>query len=348
MEHTIRRVVVIGMGAISPAGNNVAQLWDNLVQGVHGIGPITCFDTTNYKAKLAAQVKDFDPRAYMEKSDTLRSDRYAQFALAAACQAVEESGIIGTLPPDRVAVYFGSGIGGIHTFSTEHGKLRKRGPSRVSPFFVPMMIANMAAGMIAIRFNCQGAAMPSVTACASGSNAVGEVCGYGSTCDAYHITAPRPDADGGARAMLEALRESGWSSGESVYINAHGTGTPLNDAAETLAIKKALGEDQARGDEWFLQGHFLGNPVVPGVILCEILAQSACVLLTDQMTEGALPMYTGLNNVRFKSPVKPGDLFETKCRITRSKPPFYFAEGSGYVGERLCLKTEFAFAIVKE
>lgn len=110
----------------------------------------------------------------------------------------------------------------------------------------------------------------------------------------------------------------------------------------------ALGEDQARGDEWFLQGHFPGNPVVPGVILCEILAQSACVLLTDQMAEGALPMYTDLNNVRFKSPVKLGDLFETKCRITRSKPPFYFAEGSGYVGERLCLKAEFAFAIVKE
>lgn len=110
----------------------------------------------------------------------------------------------------------------------------------------------------------------------------------------------------------------------------------------------ALGQYQVRGNEWFLQGHFPGSPVVPGVILCEILAQSACVLLADQMAEGALPMYTGLNNVRFKSPVKPGDLFETKCRITRSKPPFYFAEGSGYVGERLCLKAEFSFAIVKE
>lgn len=110
----------------------------------------------------------------------------------------------------------------------------------------------------------------------------------------------------------------------------------------------ALGQYRVRGDEWFLQGHFPGNPVVPGVILCEILAQSACVLLADQMEDGALPMYTGLNNVRFKSPVKPGDLFETKCRITRKKPPFYFAEGSGYVGERLCLKAEFSFAILKE
>lgn len=108
----------------------------------------------------------------------------------------------------------------------------------------------------------------------------------------------------------------------------------------------ARGKYHVRGDEWFLKGHFPENPVVPGVILCEILAQSACILLADQMTEGKTPMYTGLNNVRFKSPVKPGDTFETRCRITRSKPPFYFAEGSGYVEDRLCLKAEFSFAIV--
>ena len=108
----------------------------------------------------------------------------------------------------------------------------------------------------------------------------------------------------------------------------------------------ARGRYYVRGDEWFLQGHFPGNPIVPGVIQCEILAQSACVLLSDVMTEGKTPMYTGLNNVRFKSPVKPGDVFETKCRITRAKPPFYFAEGAGYVGDRLCLKAEFSFAIV--
>lgn len=110
----------------------------------------------------------------------------------------------------------------------------------------------------------------------------------------------------------------------------------------------ACGKYHVRGDEWFLQGHFPGNPVVPGVILCEILAQSACILLSDEMAQGKLPMYTGLNNVRFKSPVKPGDTFETKCRITRARPPFYFAEGEGYVGDRLCLKAEFSFAIVGE
>lgn len=110
----------------------------------------------------------------------------------------------------------------------------------------------------------------------------------------------------------------------------------------------AHGIYHVRGDEFFLQGHFPGNPVVPGVILCEIMAQSACVLLRDQMAEGKTPMYTGLNNVRFKSPVRPGDTFETRCRITRAKPPFYFAEGQGYVGDRLCLKAEFSFAIVGE
>ena len=110
----------------------------------------------------------------------------------------------------------------------------------------------------------------------------------------------------------------------------------------------ACGKYHVRGDEFFLRGHFPGNPVVPGVILCEMLAQSACLLLKDEMADGKLPMYTGLNNVRFKSPVKPGDTFETRCRITRSKPPFYFAEGAGYVGDRLCLKAEFSFAIIGE
>lgn len=116
----------------------------------------------------------------------------------------------------------------------------------------------------------------------------------------------------------------------------------------TLEADTACGAYRVRGDEWFLQGHFPGAPVVPGVILCEILAQSACILLQDAMASGKTPMYTGLDHVRFKSPVRPGDVFETRCRITRAKPPFYFAEGSGFVGERLCLKAEFSFAIVGE
>lgn len=109
----------------------------------------------------------------------------------------------------------------------------------------------------------------------------------------------------------------------------------------------AHGAYKIKGDEWFLKGHFPDSPIVPGVILCEILAQSACVLLADGMSGDKIPMYTGLNNVRFKSPVKPGDLFETKCEITKARPPFYFAKGSGYVGDRLCIQADFSFAIME-
>lgn len=169
-----RRVVVTGLGAISPVGKSAHEVWENLKNGKNGIGRITLFDTENYKAKLAAEVKDFDPLNYMERNDALRSDRYAQFAVAAANQAVEDSGIAGTVAPEKFSVYFGSGIGGISTFETEHTKLIEKGPRRVSPLFIPMLIANMAAGLIAIKHDCRGSALPAVTACASGSNAIGE------------------------------------------------------------------------------------------------------------------------------------------------------------------------------
>ena len=132
---------------------------------------------------------------------------------------------------------------------------------------------------------------------------------------------------------------------EIMTILPHRDHMLLVDEVEKVE-NEAHGKYHVTGEEFFLKGHFPGNPVVPGVILCEILAQSACVLLRDQMTEDRLPMYTGLNNVKFKSPVRPGDTFETKCRITRAKHPFYFASGEGYVGDRLCLKAEFSFAIV--
>ena len=169
-----RRVVVTGMGAVTPLGNNVKQTWESLKSGKNGIAPITMFDTKEFKAKLGAQVKDFDPKEYMEVNDILRTDRYAQFAVAAAQQAADDSKIEGTVEPERFAVLFGTGIGGIGTFENEHTKLMQRGPGRVAPLFVPMMIANMASGLIAIRHDCRGGAMPAVTACASGSNAIGE------------------------------------------------------------------------------------------------------------------------------------------------------------------------------
>ena len=170
----MRRVVVTGMGAITPVGKNVTETWESLKSGKNGIAPITLFDTEKFKAKLGAEVKDFDPKAYLEVNDALRTDRYAQFAVVAADQAVEESGVKGTVAPERFSVLFGTGIGGIGTFENEYAKLMEKGPRRVSPLFVPMMIANMAAGMIAIRHDCRGTAMPAVTACASGSNAIGE------------------------------------------------------------------------------------------------------------------------------------------------------------------------------
>ena len=342
---TERRVVVTGMGCVTPLGNDLPTFWANLIAGKNGIGPITKFDTTDFKAKLAAEVRDFDPKLYMEKPQILHSDLYAQLAMAAAVQAMEDSGLAGTLPGERIGVYVGSGIGGIQTFEAEHAKLLNKGPRRVSAYFIPMMIANIASSMIAIRYGCMGPAMPAVTACASGSNAIGEalrvirhgyadamicggaeatvtplaaagfcnmqalstsedpnaaslpfdarrggfvmgegsgilvleeyehakargakiygeVCGYGSTNDAHHITAPHPEGAGGARAMMDALREAGYTGDELVYVNAHGTGTHLNDAIETMALKKAFGEEKARAllisSTKSMTGHMLG------------------------------------------------------------------------------------------
>ena len=350
-----RKVVVTGIGAVTPLGNNAAETWEGMKSGKNGIAPITLFDTENFKAKLAAEVKGFDPRAYLEVNEVLRTDRYARFAVAAAKQAADESGIGGAVDPDRFAVIFGTGIGGISTFEKEHSTLMEKGPRRVSPLMVPMMISNMAAGMIAIRHDCRGSVMPAVTACASGSNAIGEamrlirhgyadaaitggaeaaiipaaiagfanmkalsvaenpeeaslpfdkrrggfvmgegaaalvleeyehakkrgariygeVCGYGSTCDAYHITAPHPDGRGGIRAMEEAMREAGYTERDLVYVNAHGTGTPMNDAIETVVIKKALGENAA-GKAWVsstksMTGHMLGAAGAVEALAC--------------------------------------------------------------------------------
>ena len=169
-----RKVVVTGMGVITPVGNDVETFWNNIISGVNGIAPITRFDTTDYAVKIGAEVKDFDPTKYMEKSEVRRSDHNVHMAVAAAAQAVEDSGIEGNFDPERAAVYFGSGIGGIETFENNFEKLLNKGPRFVSPYFIPMMIPNMAAGTIAIRYGMRGPALPSVSACASGTNAIGE------------------------------------------------------------------------------------------------------------------------------------------------------------------------------
>ncbi len=367
----MRRVAVTGIGVVSPLGNDVKTFWENLTNGVCGIGPITKFDTADYKVKVAGEVRDFDPRTYMEKLDVMHSDIYTQFAMAAACQAVRDSGVEGTFEPERTGVYIGTGIGGIDTFMKEHKKLLEKGPKRVSPYFIPMMIANMASGMIAMRFGCKGPALPAVSACASGSNAIGEamrlirhgycdvmiaggaeatvnalaaagfstmqalsfsedplaaslpfdlrrqgfvmgegagvlileeydraaargahiyaeMTGYGSTCDAYHMTAPHPEAEGGARAIADAWRETGIDT-DKVYYNAHGTGTPLNDKAETIAVKKALGEERARrillSSTKSMTGHMLGAAGAAEAIVCVKALEEQIVPPTIGLTE---------------------------------------------------------------
>ena len=403
-----RRVVVTGLGAVTPVGNSVKESFDNLKNGKNGIEPITLFDTANFKAKLGAEVRNFDPMEYMERNDVLRTDRYAQFAVAAAQQAVDESGVVGTVQPERFAVYFGTGIGGIGTFETEHTKLLEKGPRRVSPLFVPMMIANMAAGMIAIRYDCRGSAMPAVTACASGSNAIGEamrmirhgyadavitggseaainassiagfvnmqalsvsddvnaaslpfdkrrsgfvigegavalvleeyehavkrgakiygeVCGYGSTCDAYHITAPHPEARGGAQAMKDAMAEAGYSEKDVVYINAHGTGTPMNDAVETKAIKTALGENAAKNayisSTKSMSGHMLGAAGAIEAMVC-LLA----------LNEGVIPP-----TINLLEPDEACDLNYVPLKAVKADIDLALSNSLGFGGHNACL-----------
>lgn len=169
-----RRVVVTGMGVISPVGNTAEEFFSNLVRGKNGIAHVTKFDATGFKSALAGEVKDFDPTAYMEKSEARRLDLYSQYALAAAEQAVSESNIAGNIEPERLGVYFGSGIGGFDTIVSEHTNLMEKGPKRVSPMFIPKMISNIAAGNIAIKYGAKGPCLSIVTACATGSNCVGE------------------------------------------------------------------------------------------------------------------------------------------------------------------------------
>ena len=403
-----KRVAVTGIGAVTPLGNNTTETWENLKAGKNGIGPITHFDTEKFKAKLGAEVRNFDPKEYLEVNEILRTDRSVQFAVAAAQQAAEESGIEGTVDPERFGVFFGTGIGGIGTFETEHTKLLEKGPRRVSPLFVPMMIANMAAGMIAIRHGCRGSVMPAVTACASGSNAIGEamrmirhgyadavitggteaaicpsavagfvnmlalsvsenpdeaslpfdrrrngfvigegsvalileeyehavnrgakiygeVCGYGSSCDAYHITAPHPEARGGAQAMMEAMKEAGYTPQDTVYINAHGTGTPMNDLGETLAIKKALGEEAARqafiSSTKSMTGHMLGAAGAIEALACLFALQ-----------EGVLPP-----TINLKEPDEACDLNYIPNTAVTADITLALSNSLGFGGHNACL-----------
>lgn len=340
-----KRVVVTGIGAVTPLGNDAASFWDGLKSGKNGIAPITRFDTSELKAKLGAEVRDFDPKQYLDAKTVRQTDRYQQYALAAAMQAVEDSGIKDKIAPERFGVYYGSGIGGFETFVNEHNTFLNRGPARVSPFFITKMISNMAAGMIAIHFGAKGPCIEVTTACATGTNSIGEamrairhgyadaviaggvdaalhpmsmagfincqaltdstdpdaasipfdkrrngfvmgegagalvleeyehavargakiyaeVAGYGSTCDAFHVTAPDSEAKASGQAIADCLAEADVQvPPEQIYLNAHGTSTPLNDKTETQAIKNAFGADAYKihvSSTKSMTGHLLG------------------------------------------------------------------------------------------
>ena len=343
-----RRVVITGMGAITPVGNTAEESWGALVAGKNGIGTITAFDTTGFRVTVAAEVKDFDPVAALGKPDTLHNDRNVQFALVASDEAMKSSALDaeGAIDPERLGVYVGSGVGGIGTTEAQVTRYNDAGARKVSPFFVPMMIANMAAGQVSIRHHALGPTLPVVTACATSTNAIGEayrairfgyadailaggteaaivpvsiagftncraltilvleelehalarganivaeVCGYGNTADAYHITSPDPMAGGITRAIKQAVAESGMDPAEGLYINAHGTSTKLNDKTETMGIKQALGEKAAHAahvsSTKSMTGHMLGATGAVEAMACACALRDSVIPPTIGLAE---------------------------------------------------------------
>ena len=340
-----RRVVITGLGAVTPVGLTASDSWQAVKDGVCGVAPITQFDPTGMKVHLAAEVKGFDPLVCMTRPESKHMERFTQFAVCAAKEALADAGFdIAQADPDRCGVIVSSGISGIGLTEREHDKGKEKGWDRVSPFYIPMGICNIAAGQIAISSGFQGMCSCPVTACAGGTYAVGdafhyirdgyadamlcggteaavtplaiggftsmkalsqaedpnrasipfdkersgfvlgegagillleelehaqarnakiyaEVVGYGATCDAYHMTAPRPDGSGGVKAMTIALADGGAAPEDVDYINAHGTSTHLNDAGETAAVKTVFGQhayELAISSTKSMTGHMLG------------------------------------------------------------------------------------------
>lgn len=340
-----RRVVITGLGAITPIGDNIDSFWKGIKLGKNGIDEISLFNAENLKVKMAAEVKDFDPSNFIDKKEAKRMDRYTQFAIIAADESIKDSNIdLNLMNKERIGVMFGSGIGGLCTIESQIRNLVAKGPNRVSPLTIPMAISNIASGTIAIKYGILGSTLSLTSACATSTHCIGEayrsikdgyldvviaggaeasicefgiagfqsltalsksedknrasipfdkdrngfvmgegagslileelesalkrgakiygeIVGYGSTCDAYHITSPCLDGDGAYRAMRDALIDADLSSDKISYINAHGTSTEINDKVETLAIKKALGESYMNtyvSSTKSMTGHLLG------------------------------------------------------------------------------------------
>ncbi|MBR5313378.1 MAG: beta-ketoacyl-ACP synthase II [Clostridia bacterium] len=404
MEH---RVVITGMGIVSPIGSNMEIFRQNLLNGVCGIDYISRIDVSDLKVKVAAEVRDFTATDYMTKIEANKNDRFTQFGIGAAAQAVEDSGISGKVDPFRFGVYFGSGIGGFNTFVSEYDVMKNRGPQRVSPHFVPKMISNIAAGQIAIRFGAKGPCISASTACATGTTCIGEafrairydyadaiiaggteasieplaiagftncmaltqtddpmrasipfdkdrsgfvmgegagalilesyehakmrgakiyaeVVGYGSTCDAHHVTAPDPDGEGGGRAIRLALEEAGYIGEEKVYINAHGTSTLMNDPTETKAIKYALGEAAYRAkvsSTKSMTGHMLGAAGAAEAIASVIALETGMIPPT----------------IHYQNPDPECDLDITPNEAVSFDPELALSVSLGFGGHNACI-----------
>ncbi|MDD7552445.1 MAG: beta-ketoacyl-ACP synthase II [Candidatus Cryptobacteroides sp.] len=406
-----RRVVITGMGVISPIGNDVKTFWENLKAGKCGISRLEGFEEYNLPIHVAGRVKDFDPLNYgLSVAEKRRNDLYSQFAMAAATEAMASSGLVSreNIEAERFGVYIGSGIGGINTFVTQTKILFDEGADRISPLFIPMMIPNIAGGNIAIKYKAQGPCLTHVSACATGTNSIGEaylaikygradailtggseaavtplaiggfansraltteedpskaclpfdrrrggfvmaegaglmmleeyehakargaeiiaeVCGYGCTCDAHHYTAPRPDGIPAAKAIKEALTEAGYREGENLYVNAHGTGTHLNDAAETNALKLALGEADARrasvSSTKSMTGHMFG---ATGAV--ELMASALA------LKEGIVPPTIGLEEADPEC-----DLDYTPLQARKRDLDVAISNSLGFGGHNVCV-----------
>ncbi|WP_022766757.1 beta-ketoacyl-ACP synthase II [Butyrivibrio sp. XPD2006] len=403
------RVVVTGMGVISPVGNDLDTFWNNLKNGVCGVDKIKRFDASGLKVSLDAEVKDFNPKDYYDSMQEIRkSDLFMQYAMAAAKQAVEQSRILESdLDKERFGVYIGSGIGGINTTIREQDKLRDKGPDMVSPFFVPMMISNMAAGAVSIKFGAKGPTLPVVTACATSTHTLGEayraikhgyadaiiaggseasinelamagfincqalnlsenpeegslpfdkrrggfvmgegagivileeyehakkrgadilaeVVGYGNTADAYHITAPDPEGDGAIRAIKNAVNEAKIGDDEEIYINAHGTGTHLNDAMETKAIKAVFGKrayDIHISSTKSMTGHMMGATGAVEAI-ASVLA----------LKDGVIPP-----TINYKEADEECDLDYTVNKAANVQVDYAISTSLGFGGHNACI-----------
>lgn len=404
-----RRVVVTGLGAVTPLGNDMAGTWDRLLAGESGASLITEFDTSAHTCKIACTVRDFDPSTHFEKLELRRLDQYSQYGLVAADEAIKDSGLeLDKEDRTRIGCILGTGIGGIHETEAMKVLYEARGATRVSPFFIPKMMANALAGQVSIRFGLQGTSLVTSSACASSGHAVGlamrevrdgyadivmtggseaahtglavagfcsmkalstrndeptkasrpfdknrdgfvlgsgaamlvfeelehakargakiyaEVTGFGSTDDAFHITAPMDSGDGAVRAILGALEDAGLAAESVGYVNAHGTSTPLNDRIETLAIHKAFG-DHARklqvSSTKSMIGHLLGASGAVELAICALALKN-----------GQLPP-----TINYETPDPDCDLDYIPNEAREAKIDVAISNSLGFGGHNTCL-----------